>query len=96
VSLVGLLHFDGNGNVSGSNIYIVVNGSVSGPETVPPGATYDVSSDCTISVPFTTSLASHGVIVGVIGSEVVGDLENNKGTATGTIDIKKVAEWDDR
>ena len=95
-SMVGLLHFDGEGNLAGSNVYTVNNGSVSGPDTVPAGATYNVNTDCTMTMSFSASFGSHSVVVSANGSEVVGDLENSGGTATGTIEIKKVPDGDDR
>ena len=95
-ALVGLLHFDGDGNLTGSNIYTTVNAVVTGPSSITTGGSYDIGPDCTISVSFSTSFASHGVVVGADGREVIGDLENSGGTATGTIDMRKVAEWDDR
>ena len=89
-TLVGLLHSDGDGNLTGSNIYMVGNGVVSGPESLTTG-TYDISSDCTIALKFSPTWTSHGVVVGAMGNEVMGDIENGKGT--GTIDLKKVEAY---
>ena len=90
-SIVGLLHFDGTGNLTGSKIYIVTNGTPSSknPNTL-TGATYDISSDCTITMLFSPTWTSHGVLVGAYGSEVIADVENGAGTAT--MDIKKVSD----
>jgi len=90
-SLVGLLHFDGNGNLTGSNLYMVVNGVVSGPNSLTTGGTYEISSNCTIALAFSPTWTSNGVVVGAGGSEVIGDIENGKGT--GTIDLKKVEAY---
>jgi hypothetical protein len=90
-SLVGLLHFDGDGNLTGSNIYMVVNAVVSGPNSITTGATYEISSDCTIALTFSPTWTSNGVVVGEKGSEVIGDIEN--GTGTGTIEIKKAPAY---
>jgi hypothetical protein len=87
-TLVGLLHFDGDGNLTGSNIYMVVNGVVSGPDSLKTGGTYDISWDCTIALTLSPTWSSHGVVVGVTGNEVMADLEN--GTGTATLDIKRV------
>ena len=90
-SLVGLLHFEGNGNLTGSHVYLLANGSLSGPDTL-TDATYDVSSDCTIALKFSPTWTSNGVVVSANGSEVIGDIEN--GTGTGTIDIKRAPSLD--
>jgi hypothetical protein len=90
-SLVGLLHFDGDGNLTGSNIYMVVNAVVSGPNSLTTGGTYEIRSDCTIALAFSPTWTSNGVVVGANGSEVMGDIEN--GTGTGTIEIKKVSAY---
>jgi hypothetical protein len=91
-SLVGLLHFDGDGNLTGSNIYMVVNAVVSGPSSLTTGGSYDISSGCTIALTFSPTWTSNGVVVGANGSEVIADIEN--GTGTATIDIKKVSDLD--
>ena len=90
-SLVGLLHFEGNGNLTGSHVYLLANGSLSGPDTL-TDATYDVSSDCTIALTFSPTWTSHGVVVSANGSEVIGYMEVPNGIAT--IDIKKVSDLD--
>ena len=90
-TLVGLLHFDGEGNLTGSNIYMDVNGVVSGPESLTTGGTYDISSDCTIALTLSPTWSSHGVVVGAMGNEVMADLEN--GTGAATLDIKRVSAY---
>jgi hypothetical protein len=98
-SLVGLLYFDGNGNLSGSKIYAVVGGF---PDSDNPnhftGATYTVDSDCTMTANnisiFDTTLTAHGVIVDTGGGEVIGDIEDLHDTITATGEIKKVQGWD--
>ena len=91
-SLVGLLHFDGEGNLTGSNIYTTVNAVVSGPSSITTGGSYVINSDCAITLTFAPGWVSQGVVVGANGSEVIADLEN--GSGTGTTDIKKVGNWD--
>ena len=90
-SLVGSLHFDGKGNLTGSNIYMVANAVVSGPNSLTTGGTYHISSDCTIGLTFSPTWFSNGVVVGARGNEVMGDIEN--GTGTGTIEIKRVLAY---
>jgi hypothetical protein len=90
-SLVGLLHFEGNGDLTGSNFYLLGNGSLSGPDTL-SGASYDVNSDCTVTRTFESGWTTNGVIVGGNGSEVIGEMIPPNGLAT--VDIRKVSASD--
>jgi len=83
VTLVGLLKFDGNSALSGSEGYNTA------PDTAPPhsfinsgpgsswtGGTYEVLSDCsfTATIPGTPAATLQGVVVNADGSEVIGEV----------------------
>jgi len=92
-TLEGLLNFDGNGNLSGSSFYAVVNGT---PDPGNPnsftGATYTVNSDCTMTANgismFSATVTAYGVVVG--GSEITGDLLSSNSNTTATFHAERV------
>jgi hypothetical protein len=86
-SIVSLVRFDGKGNYSTSEFFEDFNGYVEGPGS-PPG-TYDISSDCAVTMRQAT-LLMHGV-VDTNGGEVLGDMETSGGILqlTGTTDIRR-------
>jgi hypothetical protein len=98
-TLEGLLHFDGNGNLSGSSFYAIVNGV---PDPGNPnsftGATYTVNSDCTMTANgisiFSATVTGYAVVVGADGSEITGDLQSSNSNTTATFDAKKVQAWE--
>ena len=71
-TFVGLGHFDGNGNFTGSEGYYIVNG-VPDPNngTASATGTYTVNPDCTIKITYTSesdTYTNHGVVVDANGS----------------------------
>jgi hypothetical protein len=83
VTMVGLLHFDGDEGLSGSEGYQTVpNASAphnfinSGPGTSWTGGTYEVLSTCsfTATIPGTPPATLQGVVVNADGSEVIGEM----------------------
>jgi hypothetical protein len=92
----GLVHFDGNGNFSASEVYDVENGVVSGPFSAT--GTYAVESDCTICINYTSegdTYIDHGVVVDANGSEVIADeYDSTVVDTTGHVDVKKIRDSD--
>ena len=96
---VGLVHFDGNGVFTGSNIYDIENG-VPDPTngTASVSGTYTVNSDCTVKLTYTWAghtFSDHGVVGGANGSEVIADeYDETTSDITGHLDIKKIGDSD--
>ena len=91
-----LLHFDGHGNLTGTNVYSVNNG-VLGAVTDFTDASYVVSSDCTVTITYTWqsgTYTEHGVVVGADGSEVMASEYSAANDTTGHVDIRKVGDSD--
>ena len=89
----GLVHFDGTGTFSGSNIHYVESGTASGPST--ETGTYSVDSNCTVSITYTwdsETYTDNGVVVGLNGSEVVANEYGSASDTTGHVDIKRVTD----
>jgi hypothetical protein len=94
-TLEGLLYFDGNGNLSGTNFYAVINGV---PDPGNPnsftGATYTVNPNCTMTASgisiFSATVSAYGVVVDAQNGEVTGDLVSSALNTTATFDVKKV------
>jgi hypothetical protein len=94
-TLEGLLNFDGNGNLTGSSLYTVVNGV---PDPGNPnsftGATYTVNSDCTMTANgisiYSATVTAYGVVVDMGGGEITGDLLSSNQNTTATFDVKRV------
>jgi hypothetical protein len=87
------VHFDGDGNFSGSNINYVESGTASGPST--ETGTYSVDSNCTVSITYSwnsDTYTDNGVVVGLNGSEVVANEYSSVPDTTGHVDIKRVTE----
>ena len=100
---VGLVHFDGNGVFTGSNIYDIENGVPDpGNPSINTDGTYAVNPDCTVKITYTwesDTYTDHGVIVGANGSEVIADEygpQTGPNMTTGHVDMKKVADSDER
>jgi hypothetical protein len=91
-----LVNFDGQGNFTGSNVYEVDNGAFySLSPTSFTSGTYNVNSNCTVSITYTWEsnvYTDQGVVVGSEGSEVVAS-EQGPDT-TGHLDIKKISDWE--
>jgi hypothetical protein len=93
-SSTALVHFDGNGNFTGSDVYYVEDGALDGPST--EAGTYTVNSACTVTISYTwesESYTDHGVIVGSNGSEVIAEESSDGSDTTGHVDIKQIADW---
>lgn len=98
-TFTGLLNFDGNGGLSGTEVYSITHSTLSGPSANDfTGATYTVNSDC--SMTFTIgSTAGQGVIVRAVGTEVIGEVlvstasgpMSPPNASVGTFDVK--AAW---
>jgi hypothetical protein len=102
-TFVGLGHFDGNGNFTGSEGYYIVNGVPDADNgTTSATGTYTVNSNCTVSITYTSgsdTYTDHGVIVDANGSEVIADEygpQTGPDMTTAHLDMKKVAESDER
>jgi len=98
---VGLVHFDGNGNFTGSNIYDIENGVPDpGNPSSDTDGTYTVNSNCTVTITYTwagDTYSDHGVVVGANGSEVIADeYDETTSDTTGHVDMMKVADSDER
>ena len=98
-SAVGIVTFDGEGNLSGADIYTTVGGTVVQSNQTFSGATYSVSSTCAFSATdvslFGATVTFNGSVLDAeAGSEVVTDVESNLTNVTGTADLKKVQGWD--
>jgi len=95
---VGLVHFDGNGNLSASGFYGVENGVANGPTTA--AGSYTVNPDCTVKITYTydsDTYIDHGVVVDANGSEVIAtEYDDTEVDTTGLVDIKKVSDSDER
>jgi hypothetical protein len=97
-SMVGLVTFDGHGNLSG-DVNLVGGGHIYGEANF-SGVTYTVSPTCTITTGeidlYGTEVTLKGAVVDVIGgSEVLTDMEApNTQNTTLTLDLKKVQGWD--
>jgi hypothetical protein len=94
-SQTGLVHFDGNGNFTGRDLYDVESGALDGPST--EAGTYTVDSACTITISYTWEsevYTDHGVIVGANGSEVIAEESSELSDTTGHVDMKQIAAWE--
>ena len=94
-------NFDGEGNVSGSNLVGVISGEGTGPVSF-SGGTYTVNSDCTVQITFPDTISvfdDYAVsLTGAVteGSEVMGIGAFGVYETypwTGTFDGTKVEEW---
>ena len=83
VTMVGLLHFDGSGNLSGSEGYNTAPNSAAphnfvnyGPSPSWEGGSYEILSNCsfTATIPGTPAITLQGVVVNADGSEVIGEV----------------------
>ena len=79
--MISLLHFDGDGGLSGTEGYQVVGFAYCGtPARSFTGGTYEILPDCSItaSIPTTTvntiTLSIQGVVLDVDGREVIGEV----------------------
>jgi len=99
---VGLVHFDGNGSFTGSELYGIENGlpdPLNGTTSI-TGGTYTVKPDCTVKITYTwesDTYYDHGVVVDANGSEVIAaeyGPDTGPDMTTGHVDIKKVADSD--
>ena len=94
-TMAGLAHFDGNGNFTGTQGYIVQSGVPTGPGATT--GTYHVDSDCTITITYdfeSETYTDDGVVVGPNGSEIMAAESSSGSDTTGKVDIKKIADWD--
>jgi hypothetical protein len=95
---VGLVHFDGNGHFTGTDIYSIDSGTPDPDNpTSDTDGTYTINSNCTITITYTWESATytdHGVVVGADGSEVIADEYGSGSDTTGHVDIKKIADSD--
>ena len=91
---VGLVHFDGNGNFTGSNIYDIENGVPDpGNPSSDTDGTYTVNSNCTVTITYTWeggTYTDHGLVVDAIGGEVIAAEQGSNSDTTGHVDIKKI------
>ncbi|MGB7590065.1 MAG: hypothetical protein WBO19_02340 [Terriglobia bacterium] len=107
VTMVALLHFDGNAGLSGgAHGYQIVGFAVSGPGSSWEGGTYEVLPDCSITatIPGTPPATLQGVVVNADGNEVIGELfyprttpitsPDQPNAGMGTFDMKKVSDSD--
>jgi hypothetical protein len=94
-----LVHFDGTGIFSASDVWEVDDGVSDGPLTAT--GTYTVNSDCTMTITYLSdgqTYYDHGVIVDAKGGEVIaseyGPTPPSDYATTGHVDIKKIADSD--
>jgi len=100
---VALVHFDGNGTFTASEAYGIVNGVPDANNGIGSASgTYTVTPNCTIQITYTwdsDTYYDHGVVVDADGSEVIADEygpQTGPEMTTGHVDIKKVADSDER
>jgi preprotein translocase subunit YajC len=97
-TVVGLVTFDGHGNLSG-DVNLDGGGHLYGATNF-SGVTYTVSPTCTITTStidlYGTNVTLNGTVVDAIGgSEVITDMEApTTQDTTLTVDMKKVQGWD--
>ncbi|MGB7592669.1 MAG: hypothetical protein WBO19_15650 [Terriglobia bacterium] len=98
-TVTALVHFDGNGHFSASDVWEVDDGVSSGPLT--GAGTYTVNSNCTMTITYTTgdvTWSDNGVIVDANGGEIIaseyGPAPPSEDATTGHVDIKKIGDSD--
>jgi hypothetical protein len=95
----GLVHFDGEGKFSGSNMYFIENGTPD-PEnpSIDTNGIYTVNSNCTVTISYDwegETYTDHGAVVGRDGSEVITSEYSNKNDTTGHVSMKKIEDLDE-
>jgi hypothetical protein len=94
-SAVGIVTFDGKGNLSGQDISTVVGGTVLQVNGTFSAAQYSVASTCAFTATnvdlFGAVVTFNGVVVDAVdASEVVAHVASNLANVTGTIDLKEI------
>jgi hypothetical protein len=101
VTMVALVHFDGIGGLSGTETYKIVGFNFSGTAGSFTGASYEVLSDCSVTLTI-GGISAQGVVVDANGREVIGEVFSPSTTTSpippnagmGIFNVKKVSDFD--